>query len=413
MVKYFFKFCAVIVYIQSITLNTVTGQNNHLSCTVNRYSTNLFTNVIVSTNILFGNNSTVGGINQNLFMDVYEPEEDSATSRPLIILAHGGSFVTGTRTDIADLCTYYAKRGFVVASIDYRLYDGVFPPPDEMIAGLDQIYKGVCDMKAAIRFFREDISNTNLYKIDPKHIYAGGFSAGAIIANHLGFLDSDDIIPELVSDIILNNGGFEGNSSNNIEYGSEVNGIINLSGAILDSNLMDNNDTPIFSAHEVNDPIVPFNRGLLSFGGFDVVEADGSNLLHIKASNLSITNQLHAINSKEHGGYLDSPSTKEEVLDLSANFLKNLLCSNTLNYTTKNPNPIKLIQNPRINNFKIHDELNRTFNLHLYHLNGSKILSHPNFKTNHNIIECNFPKGVYLILLENNNTFQTLKLLLI
>ncbi|XCF07081.1 alpha/beta hydrolase [Tamlana crocina] len=396
-----------------MTLSTVHGQDNHTSCATNRYTTNLFTNVSVSANVLYGNNSTVGDIDQNLYMDIYSPEGDTAVSRPLIVLAHGGSFVTGTRTDIADLCTFYAKRGFVAASIDYRLYDGVFPPPDEMMAGLDQMYKGVCDMKAAIRFFREDISNTNAYKIDSKHIYAGGFSAGAIIANHVGYLDSDDIIPELVLNIISNNGGFEGNSSSNTEYSSEVNGIISFSGAILDTNLMENNDTPIFSVHEDNDPIVPFNSGLLSFANFNIVEADGSSLIHAKANSLSITNQLRTVNSNEHGGYLDTPTEKEEILDRSTVFLNSLICSSTLNSTSKTKKAIKLIQDLNANSFKIYDEFNRNFNLHLYHLNGSKILTHRNFKANQDTIECKFPKGVYIILLENNDTLHPLKLLLI
>ena len=59
-----------------------------------------------------------------LFMDSYVPEND-LQNRPLLMLIHGGAFVGGSKQQeaIVDMANYYASRGFVVFSIDYRLRD--------------------------------------------------------------------------------------------------------------------------------------------------------------------------------------------------------------------------------------------------------------------------------------------------
>ena len=48
---------------------------------------------------------------------------DDLEDRPVIIMMFGGSFIGGSRTspDIVELCTRYAKMGYVAVAIDYRL----------------------------------------------------------------------------------------------------------------------------------------------------------------------------------------------------------------------------------------------------------------------------------------------------
>jgi len=41
----------------------------------------------------------------------------------LIIFIHGGGFVSGARQDARSLCLLFALKGFVTATIDYRLID--------------------------------------------------------------------------------------------------------------------------------------------------------------------------------------------------------------------------------------------------------------------------------------------------
>ena len=56
----------------------------------------------------------------NLQLDIYQPG-DTENNILLIILAHGGSFIAGVRTTLDGLRVRLAKRGYVVASISYRL----------------------------------------------------------------------------------------------------------------------------------------------------------------------------------------------------------------------------------------------------------------------------------------------------
>ena len=59
----------------------------------------------------------------NLQVDIYQPEGDLIEKRPLLILAHGGSFIAGVRTNpsMVSLAEKFSKKGYVVASISYRL----------------------------------------------------------------------------------------------------------------------------------------------------------------------------------------------------------------------------------------------------------------------------------------------------
>jgi carboxylesterase type B len=74
-------------------------------------------------NIKYGGNYKFDGTYQELFMNIYEPDGDTLSRRPLIILAFGGSFTFGSRTspDILKLCNAFAKKGYVTSTIDYRL----------------------------------------------------------------------------------------------------------------------------------------------------------------------------------------------------------------------------------------------------------------------------------------------------
>jgi acetyl esterase/lipase len=103
-----------------------------------RYLDEVFSQVQVTSNVVYGQNITVltalQGLPpspQNLLMDVYRPVGDTETERPLLLYFHTGNFLPqymngsplGTKTDSAavEICTRYAKMGYVVASVDYRL----------------------------------------------------------------------------------------------------------------------------------------------------------------------------------------------------------------------------------------------------------------------------------------------------
>ena len=54
-------------------------------------------------------------------MDIYTPDSDTASNRPLIIFIHGGSYLGGSKTEIdcIDFCEHFAKKGYVTASVNF------------------------------------------------------------------------------------------------------------------------------------------------------------------------------------------------------------------------------------------------------------------------------------------------------
>ena len=48
-------------------------------------------------------------------MDIYRPVGDTETNRPLIIFAHGGTFIFGSKNNptAVDFCEAFAKRGML------------------------------------------------------------------------------------------------------------------------------------------------------------------------------------------------------------------------------------------------------------------------------------------------------------
>ena len=84
----------------------------------NRYQSEIFSSVNVTT----VNYSDVYVDNFHE-MDIYTPDGDTATNRPLIIFHHGGSYYQGSKNNpgAVDFCMSFAKRGYVSVSANYTL----------------------------------------------------------------------------------------------------------------------------------------------------------------------------------------------------------------------------------------------------------------------------------------------------
>lgn len=119
----------------------------------------------------------------NLDMDLYYPKEPiQEERRPLLILIHGGAFFNGDKQDLGfpELGRHFAERGYVVASINYRL--------GFMLLGADADragYRALQDAHAAVCYLME---NADEFGIDTTKIFAAGTSAGAITALNLAFM---------------------------------------------------------------------------------------------------------------------------------------------------------------------------------------------------------------------------------
>lgn len=266
-----------------------------LACDGARYIDDVFSDVTVTT-VTYGSNTTFAGLNQELKMDIYEPVGDVHEQRPVILFAFGGSFIFGTRESMATYCEQFAKKGYVAATIDYRV--GFLGFDEEAVTGA--VMRAVSDMKGAVRFFRQDAATNNEFKIHPDYILVGGYSAGAITATHVAYLDEDDEnIPQFTLDIIANNGGFEGNTgdADNLSYSSEVFAVYNLSGGLREKEWIDANETePLVSYHGTDDGTVPFLNGLAN----NLAEIDGSGLLHPQMDVVGLPNYLKSVDGGDH-----------------------------------------------------------------------------------------------------------------
>ena len=255
----------------SFCLNTVAQD-----CSTGRYVNEVFTTLNTTSDIQYGQNIDLNGASQNLLLDVYEPQGDTMLERPLIIWAHGGSFIGGSKTgaDIKPLAEDFAKKGYVTASIDYRLgMENLFFGPDSVDA-TETVVRAVHDARAAVRFFKKDYAeNSNTYRIDTNRIFFGGVSAGGIIAVHLAYLDRESEMPTYIDTSQAGlGGGLEGTTGNS-GYKSNVRAIISSAGALRDTSWMQGHDTPIISFHGDIDGTVPY---VDSLGYLDGVEPPNS-----------------------------------------------------------------------------------------------------------------------------------------
>lgn len=217
-----------------------------------RYKDVVFSNVNVKDSIQFGSNFDIHGSNQSLLLDFYEPTNDTLKLRPLVICIHGGSLTSGARSDMSLNCIDFAKRGYVSATIDYRL--GI-ESPKGVTTILEALLRGVQDTKAAVRFFR---ANAAKYGIDTSQIYLEGSSAGSMVAVHYAYWNED----EIPSDVNQAKWGDIEGTSGNPGYSSAINGIVNYCGGIVNPAWVNPGEAPIASIDGLEDTIVPQDSGV-------------------------------------------------------------------------------------------------------------------------------------------------------
>ena len=225
-------------------------------CDNGRYYNSIFS--ASTSTVTYGNAVEFDGKDTNLLVDVYQPSGDHFARRPLMIFAFGGSFTAGVRQspDLIQICTYFAQRGYVCASIDYRL--GVPNGNGNDTNMFAALMRGVQDMKAAVRYFHKDASTTNQFRIDTNQIFIGGVSAGGFIALDYAYMKFDVFsrpIPGFAAPIINQLGGIDGNSGNP-GYSQNIKGVIDLSGAIYDTAWIQPGDPMLVGEHGTWDSTV-------------------------------------------------------------------------------------------------------------------------------------------------------------
>ncbi len=415
---------------------TLTAQS---PCATGRYSADTFTSITTNSGIAYGSNTTVSGGTQVLTMDVYQPAGDTIANRPLIIWAHGGSFIGGSSTDgdVTTLSQRFAKKGFVCVSINYRL--GFFP--FDSVNAVKAVLRAVQDMKASIRFFYKDKLTLNAYKIDTNNIFIGGSSAGALTALHTVYLNkSCEINPYVAPATLASLGGIDGYSGNQC-YSSKVKGVINLCGGLGNYGWLEAGDLPFCSMHGTIDGTVNYSRGK----AISLIYLDGSRMLKAQANALGISNPFYTWYGQDHVPYASSIP----YMDTTVNFVRDYLisrlgCTNpplllqntpagtaTLTAYTgcttnivpscavgiyENTNgivPFDIFPNPSNSDVTISFEnQNTSYKIDVYDLSGKLILSNTTTLNYYLINKSTLNSGVYFIKITNHEGNYSVKKLL-
>jgi len=254
------------------------SQNENNDNTIPTVKTQNTYNVLVQEDIIYGQGLTHDNFGSpnfeevDLKLDIYLPE-NNLKNRPLFFFIHGGGFSSGSKQQeqIVDMANFYASRGWVFVSIDYRLQGQFGTVPQEWLnfsLNLSKeerqqflaIYPAIRDSKAALRWV---IANADAYGINTNFITVGGGSAGAITAIAIGISNPEDFKDELNKTIDPSL------PSTNLSESYKIKSIIDFWGSKIALDILeeiyghqrfDANDPPIFIAHGTADPIVPFSN---------------------------------------------------------------------------------------------------------------------------------------------------------
>lgn len=273
-----------------------------------RYIDEVFTTVDIQNDITYGQNFTYPNFNSlsSLKMDVYTPQGDTATRRPVILLSPNGSFLDPAVTAgllgycfkgkkdscIVELCKRFARRGYVAIAFEYRV--GWNPQAaDEEVRKktiIQSVYRAAQDARGLVRFLKNDFASLNQWGVDTGKIVIGGSNSGAYVALAAGNLnDTSELtgikfvgvgnIPFIDPAIMGDFEGFNAPQTNDNYPGisSAFQAVFALGGSVGDTSWIQQGEVPVIAFHGVNETATPYNTNVVTTTtGQPVVEVSGS-----------------------------------------------------------------------------------------------------------------------------------------
>jgi predicted esterase len=216
---------------------------------------NVFAQVKVQTEIVYGKGANWKNEQQDLKVDLYNPT--SGRNLPLILVMHGGGFRDGDKSSLSNFSSTLAVKGFVVANINYRVgFDTSASKRDIGIAMAS--YRAAQDEEAALRFL---VHYAKEYHIDTHNIFISGESAGAVTSLENGFMkqtDWDHIVP-----ILHQQFGTVQNTGNDLNDHYEIKGIVSMWGGIVDTSFIsaaESKAMPVLLIQSQSDETIPFEH---------------------------------------------------------------------------------------------------------------------------------------------------------
>lgn len=222
--------------------------------------------IVVEENVQYVNN-----IFLPLTLDIARPAGEGPY--PAIVFIHGGGWRQGSRRSYREKIEEAAKRGYVAATISYRLlsWEGDEKAPTKINGNFPA---QVNDCKSAIRWLR---ANAKKYHVNPDKIGVTGGSAGGHLSLMVGLTDAKDL-----------EGKFE-----NLDQSSKAQAVVNVFGptemvssyeksiapyifalfmggpperaadnykAASPITYVTADDPPVLTIHGTNDALVPFDQ---------------------------------------------------------------------------------------------------------------------------------------------------------
>ena len=292
-------------------------------CNTNRFIDSAFS-VTKTYNIEYQQAKAFGSIfSTPHYLDIYEPTSDTLTYRPLVVFLFGGGYLIGDKLNppANDYCSYWAERGYVCVSVNYRIgFNSLITESAERA-----VYRSTQDLQAALRFLAE---NRNLYGVDTANVIASGNSAGGITSIHNAFMEQSQAPISyqgfgfgLASDDL---GGVY--SSGNTFWNNEevmTHGLISNWGGIIDTSFIGDavdDYIPTILFHGDQDSVVNYNSGHpfgyplfpLMYGSVPISSALADN---------NIPFYFETFEGAGHEPELLNPIYLDSILMLSADFI--------------------------------------------------------------------------------------------
>lgn len=321
--------------------NTLSAQTNNY-CINGRFGEDICfseSKVEIHTNIPYGlaDNWYNNKISQQLnSFDIAFPKAayDDLSKRPFIALYHGGGFYAGDKTKLENFMIQMAQRGYVVATVNYRLgWDSGGADPAECLGDpaslVDAYYRAAQDVNASMRYF---IEHANEYGIDTAMIFMGGQSAGvmAVMSNiFLNQTEIDHLYPG-ESDKF----GALNASTNTLDHTFSAKGIINMWGALPDTTYISADEKmPVIGFYGSKDNVVPFNSGPIQecYSPNQYFTVYGSVSIYNRMLHLGAPSVLHDNTFGAHEAYQD-----DFTVPNTACFLQHVLCGNAASGSFEN-----------------------------------------------------------------------------
>ena len=380
--------------------------------------------------IWYGNATGFDGGQDSLRLNLYLPDGDLQTERPLVVCVHGGGFTGGNRNDLNALCTTLASQGFAAATISYRLgFHGPWPLSMPFAYDAPEVtraaYRAIQDTRGAIRFLKDRSAMDSTSTVN---VIVLGFSAGGITALHTAFADDPSEKPSscgAMGDVQQfltyiprpDLGPIEGTLNQNGNDASVI-AAVSFYGALLDTTFVDSpNDPAAFLYHQTGDPVVGCNY---QQGLWGMPLGVGANYPWLYGSCVIDPRMQHLGYDPDRYEYHPYTGSQHDVHDIglltgqASLFMRRQFCGvgTAVNDIAFDTSMLEVSPNPTSGLLSVRTRfLGGSTTLSVISLHGARILDVPLRKENETIDLSGLSPGMYLLQVRGTQGIATQRII--